>query len=103
MIVPETSAEGNLRLPPFAREKSGVIHLESNTTGTPAVELETTEFDARVEANQRSLATEIRLSYDFIVCGSASSGSGVAGRLAETGRAPVLLLEAGGTDNVLAI
>lgn len=26
MIAPETSAEGNLRLPPLARERSGVIH-----------------------------------------------------------------------------
>ena len=83
MIVPETSAEGNLRLPPLARERSGVIHLESNTTGNPAVGLETAEFDARVKVNQRRLAAEIRPTYDFIVCRSGSSGSVVAGRLAE--------------------
>jgi len=43
---------------------------------------------------------ELRPSYDFIVCGSGSSGSVVARRLAETGDASVLLLEAGGTDDV---
>jgi choline dehydrogenase-like flavoprotein len=75
-------------------------HYVENTTGNPADGLETAEFDARVQANQRGLAAELQPSYDFIVCGSGSSGSVVARRLAETGRASVLLLEAGGTDNV---
>jgi len=77
--------------------------LESNPTGNPADELGTTEFDARVEANQRRLAAELQPSYDFIVCGSGSSGSVVARRLAESGRASVLLLEAGGTDDVPSV
>jgi choline dehydrogenase len=77
--------------------------LESSTTGSPAGGLEIAEFDARVEANQRGLAAELQPSYDFIVCGSGSSGSVVAGRLAETGCASVLLLEAGGTDDVPAV
>jgi len=36
---------------------------------------------------------------DFIVCGSGSSGSAVARRLAENPEASVLMLEAGGSDD----
>jgi choline dehydrogenase len=58
--------------------------------------IQSEDFAERVRVNQAKLTFELRPHYDFIVCGSGSSGSVVARRLAENPDVSVLLLEAGG-------
>jgi choline dehydrogenase len=68
------------------------IDRQSNTN--------TEETYDRVRNNQQRLRAEMKPSYDFIVCGAGSSGSVVARRLAENPDVEVLLIEAGGSDDV---
>ena len=60
-------------------------------------------FAERVHANQRKLRSNLGKQYDFVICGSGSSGSVVASRLAENPAVSVLLLEAGGDDDVPSV
>jgi choline dehydrogenase len=61
------------------------------------------DFKERVRANQQRLRANLKSQYDFIVCGSGSSGSVVARRLAENPDVSVLLVEAGGEDDVPSV
>src|ERR1700755_1339448 len=79
-------------------------HRSMKTNGNITANLESStdaaDFGERVRVNQAKLTSGLRPHFDFIVCGSGTSGSVVARRLAEDPAARVLLRDAGGTDDV---
>src|SRR5215831_13377866 len=75
-------------------------NIDTPTIGSAAA---SSEFAERVRSNQAKLRSQLSSHYDFIVCGSGSSGSVVAGRLAENANVSVLLIEAGGEDDVPSV
>ena len=58
------------------------------------------DLAAKIASDQDRLADNLGARFDFIVCGAGVSGSVIAGRLAANPDVRVLLIEAGGSDEL---
>lgn len=92
------AAEGALYRGKLSRRRFMQIALAAGAA-MPAVHAMASDGEAAA-INQLYNAKNLKGSYDYIVVGSGSGGAVVAGRLAAETDAEVLLLEAGGTDQV---
>ena len=86
---------------PHSRTEASFVQ-EQNEGPAFGSGLSVAEFAQRVRLNQQKLRADLKPQYDVIVCGSGSSGSVVARRLAENPNVSVLL-EVGGDDDVPSV
>ncbi|SIT73651.1 choline dehydrogenase [Ectothiorhodosinus mongolicus] len=87
-------SEGNLERREFLK-KAGLLGISAAMSSSLAVVYSSNAF-----AQSSREAPQGRRSYDYIIVGSGSAGSALAYRLATTTDASILVLEAGGTDDV---
>jgi len=58
------------------------------------------DFAARVREKQHELAAKLETRYDYVVCGAGTAGCVVASRLGADLKTRILVLEAGGSDEL---
>src|SRR5262249_55623495 len=88
------TCEADLLAEKFAKGEKALKQFDKASKDDPAA------IAARIRVNQDELAANLGGQFDFIVCGAGTSGSVIAGRLAANPVVKVLLLEAGGTDEL---